>query len=138
VDLPIYDGGRGSARERIALAQAEQAAIDYRTVFLQSLREVADSLVAIQKAREEITENETRAEAAGEYLRLTDLRYRGGVVSYLEVLDAQRQSFAADLDLSDSRLTLLLGIVDLYRALGGGWSDDELQKLAERPATALQ
>jgi outer membrane protein, multidrug efflux system len=138
IDIPLYDGGRGNARVRIARAQAEQAALSYRGVILQSFREVADALVTIDKIREEIAENRIRADAAREYLRLTDLRYRGGVVSYLEVLDAQRQVFSAELDLSDTHLTQLLAVIDLYRALGGGWSDDELQKLAERPMNATQ
>ena len=64
---------------------------------------MADALVTIQKIREEVAENEVRTEAAREYLRLTDLRYRGGVVSYLEVLDAQRQLFAAETDLADTK-----------------------------------
>jgi outer membrane protein, multidrug efflux system len=138
LDIPLYDGGAGSARVRIARAQAEQAALAYRNTILISLREVADALVTIQKIREEIADNEVRTEAAREYLRLTDLRYRGGVVSYLEVLDAQRQLFAAETDLTDTRGTQLLAVVQLYRALGGGWSNDELSKLAERPATAMQ
>jgi multidrug efflux system outer membrane protein len=138
LDIPLYDGGAGNARVRIARAQAEQAALDYRSTILVSLREVADALVTIQKIREEIAENEVRTEAAREYLRLTDLRYRGGVVSYLEVLDAQRQLFAAETDLTDTRGTQLLAVIQLYRALGGGWSNDELSKLAERPVTAMQ
>jgi multidrug efflux system outer membrane protein len=138
LDIPLYDGGAGKARVRIAHAQAEQAALAYRNTILISLREVADALVTIQKIREEIADNEVRTEAAREYLRLTDLRYRGGVVSYLEVLDAQRQLFAAETDLTDTRGTQLLAVVQLYRALGGGWSNDELSKLAERPATAMQ
>jgi len=138
IDIPLYDGGRGAARERIARALAEEAALGYRSVILTSFREVADALVTIDKIRQEISENTIRVDAAREYLRLTDLRYRGGVVSYLEVLDAQRQVFSAELDLSDSRLTQLLAAIDLYRALGGGWSDDELKKLSERPATAMQ
>ena len=93
---------------------------------------------ALDKIRQEIAENQIRVEAASEYLRLTDLRYRGGVVSYLEVLDAQRQMFAAELDLSSAKLTQLLAAIDLYRALGGGWSDEELLKLSERPMTATQ
>ena len=138
IQLPLYDGGAGNARVRIARAQAEQAAIDYRAVILQSFREVADALVTIQKVREQIAESEARKAAAAEYLRLTDLRYRGGVSSYLEVLDAQRQLFSAELDLADLKRVQLVSAVQLYRALGGGWSDDELKKLAERPATAMQ
>ena len=49
--------------------------------------------------------------------------------SYLEVLDTQRQLFSAEIDLAESRRTLLLAFVELYRALGGGWSDDQLRKL---------
>jgi multidrug efflux system outer membrane protein len=138
IQLPLYDGGAGNARLQIARAQAEQAAIDYRAAILQSFREVADALITIQKAREQMVESEARRAAAAEYLRLTDLRYRGGVSSYLEVLDAQRQLFAAELDLTDIKRVQLVAVVQLYRALGGGWSDAELQKLAERPMTATQ
>jgi outer membrane protein, multidrug efflux system len=61
-----------------------------------------------------------------------------GLSARLEVLDAQRQLFSAEIDLSENQLTHLLGVIDLYRALGGGWSDDEIGKLMARPATALQ
>jgi len=138
IQVPMYDGGAGNARLQIARAQAEQAALDYRTVILQSFREVADALITIQKVREQILESEARKTAAAEYLRLTDLRYRGGVSSYLEVLDAQRQLFSAELDLADLKGLQLTGVVQLYRALGGGWSDEELKKLAEQPMTATQ
>ena len=138
IDVPLYDGGRSSARERIARALAEQAALDYRGVILESFREVADALVTIDRIRQEIGENQVRVNASREYLRLTDLRYRSGVVSYLEVLDGQRQVFSAEIDLSENQRTHLLAVVDLYRALGGGWSDDEIAKLMARPATAQQ
>ncbi len=138
LQIPLYDGGAGKARVRIARAQAEQAALDFRQTILVSFREVADALATIQKIRDEIAANETRVTAASEYLRLTDLRYRGGVSSYLEVIDAERQLFGAEIDLNSSRRTQLLGVLDLYLALGGGWSDDELKKLGERPMTAMQ
>jgi multidrug efflux system outer membrane protein len=137
LQIPIYDGGAGKARVQIAQAQAEQAAVVYKGTFLQSLREVADSLGTIEKVRQQIVENEARVQAAQEYLRLTDLRYRGGVSSYLEVLDAQRQLFAAEIDLADARRLQLVGAVQLYRALGGGWSDDELKRLAESNLSQL-
>jgi multidrug efflux system outer membrane protein len=137
LDIPIYDGGAGKARVRVAQAQAEQAAVAYKGTFLQSLREVADALITIDKVRQQIAENETRVKAATEYLRLTDLRYRGGVSSYLEVLDAQRQLYGAEIDLADARRLQLVGAVQLYRALGGGWSDEELRKLAESNPSQL-
>ena len=138
LQIPLYDGGAGKARVRIFRAQAEQAALDFRRTVLISFREVADALATIQKIREEIAANETRVSAAGEYLRLTDLRYRGGVASYIEVIDAERQLFGAEIDLNNSKRTQLLAVLDLYLALGGGWSDDELKKLGERPMTAMQ
>jgi multidrug efflux system outer membrane protein len=138
IQMPLYDGGAGNARVRIARAQAEQAALNYRQVILLSFREVADSLVTIQKLREQIAESEARKAAAVEYLRLTDLRYRGGVSSYLEVLDAQRSLFSAEIDLAQLKGTQLGGVVQLYPALGGGRSDEELKKIAEQPMTATQ
>jgi multidrug efflux system outer membrane protein len=138
VDIPLYDGGRASSRERVIRAQAQQAAIGYRSVILQSLREVADALAAVQTARAEIVEQEARVKATTEYVRLADMRFFGGVSSYLEVIDAQREQYASEIDLASSRLLELLGVIDLYRALGGGWSDEELKKLSERPATAVQ
>jgi outer membrane protein, multidrug efflux system len=74
--------------------------------------------------------------AAREALRLSDLRYVGGVAGYLEVLDAQRVLFLAESDLARSRQDELVASVQLYRALGGGWSDDELLRVMERPAEA--
>jgi multidrug efflux system outer membrane protein len=62
-------------------------------------------------------------------LRLQQLRYRAGVVSFLEVLDAERQLFAAELELARARLNQVEGYIELYRALGGGWSETELRRL---------
>jgi len=138
VDIPLYDGGRASARERIIRAQAQQAALDYRSVILQSLREVADALATIQTVRAEIVEQQARVKATTEYVRLAEMRFFGGVASYLEVLDAQREQYAAEIDLANARLSEFLGVIDLYRALGGGWSDEELKKIVERPMTATQ
>lgn len=122
--LPLVDSGRGGKGVEIARAQLAQAELAWRNAVLLSLREVADALVTVDRVREEISQNEIRVTAASEYLRLTDLRYRGGVTSYLEVLDAQRQLFSAEIDLAQSRRALLLGFVELYRSLGGGWSND--------------
>lgn len=125
----LVDSGRGRRGVEIAVAQLRQTELDWRNTVLLSLREVADALITVESVREEIAQNETRATAARESLRLTEMRYRGGVISYLEVLDTQRQLFSAEIDLAQSRRTLLLGFVELYRALGGGWSDDQLRKL---------
>ena len=70
-----------------------------------------------------IAQNTIRAQAEAENLRLQRMRYKSGVNSYLEVLDAERQLYAAQLDVARSSRDHLLAHVDLYRALGGGWSD---------------
>jgi multidrug efflux system outer membrane protein len=83
--------------------------------------------------RERIAEREVQVTAAREALRLSNLRYVGGVSDYLEVLDTQRVLFLAETDLARSRQDELFASVQLYRALGGGWSDDELTRLIEQP-----
>ena len=75
--------------------------------------------------------NVERVEASREVLRMQRMRYRAGVVSYLEVLDAERQLFAAETDLVRARRDRLAAYVLLYRALGGGWSQAEIDRLLE-------
>lgn len=129
VDWTLVDSGRGTANIDVAKAQVEQAVIVYRRAILVSLREVADTLVQLQKTRERIAEQQIQVGAARETLRLSDIRYRGGVTDYLEVLDAQRVLFSAETSLARSRQAELIASVQLYRALGGGWSDEELARL---------
>ena len=74
--------------------------------------------------------------ATGEVLRLQRMRYRGGVVSYLEVLDAERQFFDAEIELARAKLDQLRAYVELYRALGGGWSEQEIRQVIDAAAEA--
>jgi multidrug efflux system outer membrane protein len=136
VQYPLIDSGRGRAGVAVATAQAEQAAVTYRRAILQAFGEVADTLVRLQRERERIEQRQIQVSAATESLRLSNLRYVGGVADYLEVLDAQRVLFLAETDLARSREDLLLASVQLYRALGGGWSDSELRRLVDRPPDA--
>jgi len=129
VDLPIYQSGRGTGNVEVATAQLKQAELSYRRGVLQSYREVADALVVTDQVRDFIAQNDTRTTAAREALRLQRKRYRAGVVSYLEVLDAERQLFSAEVELARARLSQLESYVSLYRALGGGWSEVEIQRL---------
>jgi len=138
LDYPLIDSGRGKAGVEVAKAQAEQAALYYRRTILYALREVADTLITLQKTRERIAQQQVQVTAAREALRLSDLRYAGGVANYLEVLDAQRVLFASETDLARSRQIELIASVQLYRALGGGWSDEELTKLIAKPMDAMK
>jgi multidrug efflux system outer membrane protein len=129
LDMPIFQSGRGTATVEAARAVQRQAELAYRSGVLQALREVADSLVATEQVRDFIAQNVIRTGAAAETLRLQRMRYRAGVISYIEILDAERQLFAAQIDLERARLSQLQSYVDLYRALGGGWSDEDLARL---------
>ncbi|MDQ1255827.1 MAG: outer membrane protein multidrug efflux system, partial [Candidatus Hydrogenedentes bacterium] len=94
------------------------------------LREVADALIGYTKAREVRIQLESLMETWRDAARLSQLRYKGGVTSYLEVLDSERQLFDAELNLAQGKANELLAVVTLYKALGGGWNAEE----AEPPA----
>jgi multidrug efflux system outer membrane protein len=128
-DMPIYQSGIGQGNVDAARARARQAELAYRRGVLQSLREVSDSLSAQRRLEVFILHNVERVEASREVLRMQQMRYRAGVVSYLEVLDAERQLFAAETDLVRARRDRLAAYVLLYRALGGGWSQAEIDRL---------
>jgi len=121
LDAPIYQSGRGTGNVEVARAQMKQAELAYRRGVLQAYREVADVLIVTDQVRDFIAQSAIRVEAAREVLRLQQMRYRAGVVSFLEVLDAERQLFLAEIELARARLNQYEAYVELYRALGGGW-----------------
>ncbi len=118
---PLYSGG--TLRNGVRLTQAEQkeTALNYQRTIQQAFREVSDALIAYQKDREFRTQQESLTHAAQDASRLSDIRYRGGAASYLEVLDSDTRYYAAELTLAQVELSELLDYVQLYRALGGGW-----------------
>ena len=118
---PIFNAGRNRSRVALAEAQAEEAALAWQGAVLQSLREVADALVAYQRRREVRETQEALVVAAADARRLADMRYQGGATGYLEVLDSETRLFIAELGLVQARLTELTAFVEVYRALGGGW-----------------
>ncbi len=120
VNWPLLDLS-GRSNVRAAEARAAQAALTYRSTILTALREVADALATLQTVRGQLEQDEIRVTSGREYTRLTKLRYKGGVSSYLEVLDAERQTYTAEIQQQDARLIQLTGAVQLYKALGGGW-----------------
>ena len=131
---PIFQGGRLKASEEAARAQLEQSFAAYRKSVEVALREVADAAVGVQKLRLVRIEQQVQVTATMEAARLALLRYQGGVSSYLEVLDAQRQQYDAELSLARTRRDELTSVVQLYRALGGGWGREEAGPEAAKPA----
>jgi multidrug efflux system outer membrane protein len=123
VRLPIFNAGRIGAGVSAAEARAQAAVLQYQQTIQQAFRDVADALVEQRKRREFRVQQEVLALAAADTSRLAGVRYRGGVSSYLEVLDSERQSFDAELGLVRAQRDELLAVVRLYRALGGGWQD---------------
>jgi multidrug efflux system outer membrane protein len=122
---PLFQGGRLAAAEEASRAVLEQSLAIYRKAVQQALQEVADAAISIRKTRESRTAHADQVKAITIAARLALKRYEGGVSSYFEVLDAQRQLFDAQLGLARSQRDELTSVVLLYRALGGGWQQQE-------------
>ena len=117
----IFAGGRIRAGVKLSEAQEREALLTYRQTILQAFREVSDALVAYDKGQAFRAQQELLTGSARDAAHLSDQRYRGGTASYLEVLDSETRYFTAELGLAQARLGELLALVQLYRALGGGW-----------------
>jgi multidrug efflux system outer membrane protein len=122
VTLPIFNMGRIRAGVGSAEARTQEALARYEQTIQQAFREVSDGLVEQRGRREFRLQQERLVESLRDAARLANIRYRGGVTSYLEVLDTERQLFDAELLLAQAQRDELLAIVRLYRALGGGWA----------------
>ena len=120
--LPIFDAGRNQAGLDSALAGRDIAVAQYEKAIQSAFREVADALAGRATLGEQWHAQQQQAEAEADRFRLADLRYRNGVASSLDVLDAQRALFASQQALAQTRLALRQNQVLLYKALGGGWS----------------
>jgi len=121
---PLFQGGRIRKLNQAARAEWEATAETYLATAQRSFQETADALVTVVKLREAVVEQERRVDALSVGLRLAKSRYEGGLSSYLEVLDADRQLYAGANDLAGARGDLQRSYVQLYRALGGGWDAD--------------
>jgi outer membrane protein, multidrug efflux system len=120
---PIFDAGR--TRFGVERAEAEQrsALAQYEGAIQTGFRDVSDALVQYQKVRDVRAQRELLVTALQDRKRLAYLRYRGGVDTLLNALDADRDLFNAELSLAQIRLSELLSLVQLYKALGGGWQE---------------
>jgi outer membrane protein, multidrug efflux system len=121
VTVPIFNSGRVGAGVAAARARTEAAAQQYQQTILTALKDVSDALFEHGRRREARAQQAVLTVAARETTRLANLRYTGGVTTYLEVLDSERQLFDAELGLVSLRLAEALAVVRLYKALGGGW-----------------
>lgn len=118
--IPIFHAGL-RAGLHLTEAQQREMLLSYQKTIYGALREVSDALVAHTRTRDQRHEEEKLVTALSESVRLSELRYRGGLDSYLQVLDAERNLFGGQLTLAQLRLLELESVIQLYRALGGGW-----------------
>jgi multidrug efflux system outer membrane protein len=121
VTQPIFTAGRLKSNVRLAEAERQSTLIQYEKVIQTAFSEVSNALIAHQRVRESRVQQEALVTALQDRTRLAYVRYRGGVDTQLNALDADRDLFQAELALSQIRLNELVSVVQLYKALGGGW-----------------
>ena len=122
---PIFQGRRLKNQNRAAVARFEQAKVDYERSVTNAFGEVSTALVAYERLAHVEAEQEKAVASYREAVDLANSRYRSGLADYLDVLQAQRQLFPAENSLTQVRFERLAVLVDLYRALGGGWRLDD-------------
>jgi len=121
VSVPIFTGGQLSNEVRAASARAKQARYRYEQTVLVALQEVENFLAAVRTDRDQVVAQQTQVGALQRALHLATQRYEEGISNYLDVLDAERSLFTAELSLTQAQLQQLVDVVQLYKALGGGW-----------------
>ena len=124
ITLPFFNMGRLSANVDFNEARTQEALLRYQQAIQQAFGEVADSLVGVRKRKEVREQNEATVAAQRDALRLSTMRYEGGVTSFLEVLVTERDLFDAELVLAQAWRDEILAVVQLYKALGGGWQTE--------------
>ena len=121
--LPIFNAGQLRNNLRLTEAQQREAVANYRGTIQIAFQEVSSALADYEKNREQRGQEELLVRATQDASRLSTLRYKGGLDSFLQVLDAERNEFSSELVLAQLRKNELLSLVQLYRALGGGWQN---------------
>jgi len=121
LDVPIFDAGRRSGNYKSAKAQYEEVLVNYQRAINGAFRDVSDTLIGYQKTKEYAGSALLLAETLRDQSTLANARYVGGVTSYLEVLDTERQRLNAEQELAQAQRDVLASLVQLYKALGGGW-----------------
>ncbi|HEY8184808.1 MAG TPA: efflux transporter outer membrane subunit [Pyrinomonadaceae bacterium] len=121
ITQPIFTAGRLKSNVKFAKAEQELAVVQYQQSVQNAFREVSDALIQYRKVKEIRTQQELLVTTLQDRSRLAYLRYQGGVETLLSALDADRDLFNAELSLAQTKRNELLSLVQLYKALGGGW-----------------
>ncbi|MBS2213303.1 efflux transporter outer membrane subunit [Carboxylicivirga mesophila] len=118
---PIFQAGKLKARQKESEARLEQEIYAYQRSVLQAFQEANTAIMTFRKAKEVYDAQSNLEEATRKYQKLAELQYLNGVINYLDLLDAQRSLFDAEIKRNNARRDELLSMVYLYKALGGGW-----------------
>ncbi len=132
---PIFTGGALTGQLQVAEAVQKQALLNYQQTIQTAFAEVDNNLIAVSKLREQLKDQAAQINALQRYLDLATLRYKNGYTDYLTVVDAERNLFTAQLEYVQSQGDLFVALVNLYKALGGGWVNEAEQMTASAPAT---
>jgi multidrug efflux system outer membrane protein len=122
---PLVDLGKSWSRTDAAEAVAKEALTNYESAVLTAVREVEDAVISVETYHQEYEARKSQVVAAKSANMLSQKRYESGVSSYLEVLNAQTSLFNAELRESATQQRYLSAVVQLYKALGGGWSNSK-------------
>ncbi len=128
---PIFDAGKNKQRVEIEVARTRQLLNQYELTVLRAFQEVENALAAVRTLADERAARDVQLDAARSAAFLSRARYDGGVTSYLEVLESDRSLFRTELSSSSIRRAQLVAVVDLYKALGGGWIPPEAETVAQ-------
>lgn len=118
---PVFTGGAIAGQVRAAEAFREETLLQYRKVIQNAFRDVEDALIDQRHTREQLAAQARQLEALRTYARTARLRYDNGYTSYIEVLDAEQSLFSAELSYAQTKGGLFQALINLYRAMGGGW-----------------
>src|SRR5271169_2265219 len=121
ITQPIFEGGALRSNVRLAEAQQQEAVLTYQQTIQGAFRDVSDALIAYQQNQEFLAQQDLLARAAEDAAQLSGQRYQAGTTNYLEVLTNDTNYLSAELGLAQARLNELLALVQIYKALGGGW-----------------
>ncbi|MCE1225906.1 MAG: efflux transporter outer membrane subunit [Geobacteraceae bacterium] len=127
---PLFNFGQTAGQVKQAESQQQQAMYQYQQTILTAFREVEDALIKTTKGREQLEAQKRQVDSLSEYDRLARLQFEAGTSNYLQVLDADRSLFTGKLDKTKTHYDLLVSLISVYKAMGGGWVQ-EADKLQE-------
>jgi outer membrane protein, multidrug efflux system len=131
VAAPIFTGGAIAGQVKASEARQQQTLLLYQRAIRSAFADVENALIASQKSREALAAQDERVTAMREYARLANLRYDNGYSGYIEVLDAERGLFSAELDYTQAKSDTYFAMIDIYKSMGGGWVVDAAAAAAQ-------